>query len=52
MNKYYVEIESYVSVVVDADSEEQAEEIAMSKNFKGEKELLLNKVVCISLENK
>ena len=43
MAKYYVVIEREVAVVVDADSKEQAEEVAMHKNFKGEEELLLNK---------
>ena len=50
MAKYYVQIEREISVVVDADSKEQAEETAMSKNFKGEEELLLNKVVGIREE--
>ena len=50
MAKYYVVIEREVSVVVDADSKEQAEEVAMAKNFTGEEELLLNKVVAVTEE--
>jgi len=50
MAKYYVVIEREVAVVVDADSKEQAEEVAMHKNFEGEEELLLNKVVAVTEE--
>ena len=50
MAKYYVVIEREVAVVVDADSKEQAEEVAMHKNFEGEEELLLNKVLAVTEE--
>jgi|TARA_R100000084_G_scaffold68331_1_gene30128 hypothetical protein len=50
MSKYYVVIEREVAVVVDADSKEQAEKVAMDKNFEGEEDLLLNKVVAVTEE--
>ena len=51
MQKYYVEIEREVSVVVEADSIEQAEEHAMDLFIENpNEELLLNKVVGVSNE--
>lgn len=51
MNKYYVRIEREVSLEVEAEDYEQAEEEAMSK-FIGNpnEELLLNKVVEVKEE--
>ena len=51
MAKYYVEIEREVSVVVDADSIEQAEEHAMDLFIPNpNEELLLNKVTAVTEE--
>ena len=50
MAKYYVVIEREVAVVVDADSKEQAEEVAMHKSLKEKEELLLNRVVAVTEE--
>ena len=51
MAKYYVEIEREVSVEVDAEDYEQAEEEAMSKFIANpNEELLLNKVVEVTEE--
>ena len=45
MKQYTVIIEREVAVTVLAEDKEQAEELAMSKNFSGHEELLLNRVV-------
>lgn len=51
MAKYYVEIEREVSVVVNADSKEQAEEHAMDLFVENpNEELLLNRVVGVTEE--
>jgi len=51
MAKYYVEIEREVSVEVDAEDYDQAEEEAMSKFIANpNEELLLNKVVGVTKE--
>ena len=51
MAKYYVEIEREVSVVVNADSKEQAEEHAMDLFVENPNEqLLLNRVVGVTEE--
>lgn len=51
MAKYYVEIEREVSVVVEADSKEQAEEHAMDLFVENpNEELLLNRVVAVTEE--
>jgi hypothetical protein len=44
LKQYTVIIEREVAVTVLAEDKEQAEETVMSKNFKGEEELLLNRV--------
>lgn len=45
MKQFTVEIEREIAVTVIAENVEQAEELAMSKNYSGHEELLLNRVV-------
>ena len=48
--EFTVQIEREILVSVQAGTPEEAEQIAMSKNFKGQEELLLNKVVSVTEE--
>ncbi len=48
--EFTVQIEREILVSVQADTPEQAEQIVMSKNFKGQEQLLLNKVVSVTEE--
>ena len=48
--EFTVQIEREILVSVQASTPEEAEQIAMSKNFKGQEELLLNKVVSVTEE--
>ena len=48
--EFTVQIEREILVSVQADTPEQAEQIVMSKNFKGQEQLLLNKVLSVTEE--
>jgi len=48
MKEFTVEIEREIAVTVIAENVEQAEELAMSKNYEGHEELLLNRVVGVT----
>lgn len=47
MKQFTVEIEREIAITVLAEDREQAEELAMSKNYNGHEELLLNRVVSV-----
>lgn len=48
--EFTVQIEREILVSVQAETPGQAEQIVMSKNFKGQEQLLLNKVVSVTEE--
>lgn len=48
--EFTVQIEREILVSVQAETPGQAEQIVMSKNFKGQEQLLLNKVLSVTEE--
>ena len=50
MKQFTVEIEREIAITVIAENVEEAEELAMSKNYEGHEELLLNRVIGVTEE--